>query len=150
MKESYGSMWTLGLVLTFTLMFSAFLILMLNYSRVFKNKNEAIRILEKYEGFTVESKQIIDNYLTASNYSAKGFCRDGYSAIPEMDGSNNATTAAGTRAYYCVKRSHENGTYHLELFYKFNLPVFGDLTTFYIAGESNKIQVSSNGNYIIN
>ena len=75
MRESVGSTWTFGLVITFIFLFSSFLVLTINYTKAYKVKNEVISIIEKYEGYTNEnSVEIINNYLNASGYKEMGKC----------------------------------------------------------------------------
>ena len=52
MRESIGGTWLIGLVITFMLLFVAYLTVMINYSTAFKNKNEVVSIIEKYEGLS--------------------------------------------------------------------------------------------------
>ena len=46
MRESVGSTWTFGLVITFIFLFSSFLVLTINYTKAYKVKNETISIIE--------------------------------------------------------------------------------------------------------
>lgn len=98
MRESIGTTWIFSLVITFTLIFTAFLSLALVYSKAYKIKNEIVTIIEKYEGVTTNTKcttkncktndisrygsiAIINNFLKNSGYNAKGAC---YSSDPEI------------------------------------------------------------------
>ena len=144
MRESIGSMWILSLVLTFVLIFSAFLVLMINYSNVFSFKNEVTSILEKYEGYTSKSRKIIDNYLNTSGYKTKGDCPDGFYSATSLDGDGSLNTTKD--AYYCLYR--DGSKYEIILFYKFNLPIIGDLVNFTIKGETNKIKFYNSVDYV--
>lgn len=146
MRETIGTSWVYGLALTFTLLFSGFLVLIINYSQVFIYKNDVVEILEKYEGYTETSQTIINNYLSTSGYKTKGSCPEGYYGATDLEGSGN-TNSSGTY-YYCLKL---DGTkYDVILFYKFNLPVIGDIITFQIGGETNNMIISKDtGSYIV-
>ena len=72
MKQSIGATWITGLVVSFMLIFVSFLSLSVNYNKVFRIKNEALTIIEKYEGAKDgegSSIQILNNYLLYNNYS---------------------------------------------------------------------------------
>lgn len=135
MRESIGTAWIYGLVLTFILLFSGFLTLIINYSAVFTYKNDVIDILEKYEGYTTTSRGIIDAYLLNSGYKTTGTCSSEYYGVTSLDGSSGDLGAS--KAYYCIKEN--NGKVDIILFYKFNLPIIGDLMKFNIDGQTNKI-----------
>jgi hypothetical protein len=149
MRESVGSTWLMGLALTFVLLFSAFLSIAIHYSRVFKIKNEILSILEKYEGYTngsTGSRKIINDYLKAAGYSATGKCPQvssgEYKYYAETDlnryGKNNIYPANGNDAFYCIRRNEQNG-YDIILFFKFDLPVIGDLGAINVGGKTKKI-----------
>lgn len=139
MRESIGTTWTFGLVLTFILLFSAFLSLAINYSRVFKVKNETLSILEKYEGYTTTSRDIINKYLKYSGYNGTGSCPTGYAGESSLDNKGLNMTTSKKNAY-CIK---QNGNqYDIILFFNFNLPIFGQLGGFNIAGQTKQINIS--------
>ena len=154
MREATGTTWIFGLVLSFTLIFSGFLVLAISYSKAYKLKNEMTSIIEKYEGITYNpsnkldsSINIINSYLTNSNYTAKGHCiksespNKTYGAI-SLDGSLSIVNDS-KEYYYCIteKKNKTNNTtiYEITLFYDFNLPVFGHLRQFSITGQTNEI-----------
>lgn len=135
MRESIGSAWLYGLVLTFILLFTGFLTLIIDYSGAFMYKNDVIEIIEKYEGYTLTSRSIIDDYLTNSGYKTKSDCPDTYYGATSLDGKTGSVGAQN--AYYCIK---ENGDkMDFILFYSFNLPILGDLIKFNIEGQTNSI-----------
>lgn len=159
MRESIGSTFIFTLVTTFTLIFAAFLVLALNYSRVYKEKNEVTGIIEKYEGLTTSddikddrtikgSLNVINAYLVNGNYIAKGRCPEGtYGFLLTEIGSKVTspfTVADGKEKFnYCIKvlTNSKNCTamFRVTLFYDFNLPVLGDLVKFSISGQTNEI-----------
>lgn len=151
MRESIGTAWIYGLVLTFVLLFTMFLTLIINYSGVFMYKNDVVEIMEKYEGYTETSRSLIDNYLSNSGYKTTGTCPEGYYGATKLDGKTGEMEASN--AYYCILVSYDSdgstqvngssvgsGTLDILLFYKFNLPVLGDLMTFDIPGQTNIIK----------
>ena len=162
MRESVGSTWTFGLVITFIFLFSSFLVLTINYTKAYKVKNEVISIIEKYEGYTNEnSVEIINNYLNASGYKEMGKCpiseSEEYYGVNDLGSSTAQKAEKSQKYYYCVKQSVvKDGsisdytlTYNIILFYKFNLPFLGAINTFKVNGESKKIVYSDTANYAI-
>ncbi len=148
MRQATGSTWTFGLVLTFILIFAAFLLLTLDYSSVFKVHAETINILEKYEGLTNTSKEIIDQYLLNNNYEIIRNCPDDYYAVV----INENNVVEGGQGHYCIKKTelgNDKMYFDLIVFYNFKLPVFGDLLTFNITGETKEIKDYEHSNTLI-
>ena len=94
MKTGISSIWLVGLIVIFIMIFSAYIIITVDYSATFKMKNEVLTIIEKNKGLTVKSGtsktsvvksgasimadvgslRTINAYLSAHNYNAKGPC----------------------------------------------------------------------------
>ena len=94
MKQSIANVWVIGLIITFMLIFSGFIIITINYNKVFKAKNTVVTIIEKNNGMTnkaaltteqssINSEQVhvgagamqtINLYLLGLNYSGRGKC----------------------------------------------------------------------------
>lgn len=136
-------------ILLFTFLFAAFLALAITYNRVFKQKNEIISIIEKYENVS-SSLNIINKYLKTTGYSAEGQCVIGEYGIKDLD-NNTYEKVIDTKEkyYYCLSdRLLKNNNsdkiyYNIKLFFKFNLPFIGDLFTFKITGETKAIKYYS-------
>ncbi len=138
MREATGTTWIFGLVVTFIFLFTAFLTLALNYSEAFALRNEVVTMLEKYEGYTLDSKIIINNYLTSNNYNAKGQCPEGYYGANSLTDTGKISLASSSEEYYyCVIQDEKR--FEIILFYEFGLPFLGNFTTFNINGETNNI-----------
>jgi len=97
-RQSIASIWVIALVITFMLIFSGFIIITINYNKVFKAKNTVITIIEKNNGMTNKAAistdrssikdgeqvlvgagamQTINLYLLGLNYSGTGICPTG-------------------------------------------------------------------------
>lgn len=149
MKDVYGSTWTLQLMIGFILLFVSFLTLTITYSKVFKVKNEVISIIEKYNGFNEDSASIINSYLLNSGYNTLGRCEGDNQIIGINDFNDNQGEEAneGTRYHYCVekedKRSYNDSiaqtTYEVTLFYRFNIPIIGDISVFTVKGKTTDL-----------
>lgn len=153
MRESIGSTWIIGLVMVFILIFSSYLALTISYQKTFKLKNEVLSFIEREEGLTNTSggaMSLINNYLTNSGYHQKGVCPQYWLGIKNLSSTPSKGTdyeiAKGdnTKYYYCVQRKNvrtwSNAKYYkVKLFYKFDLPVIGDIVTFKVDGETNDV-----------
>ncbi len=95
MKNGIVNIWLLGLIVVFIALFSAFIIININYSKSFKMKNEILTIIEKHKGIVsrdlsstgsstivggetittnVNTIQTINLYLMGNSYDAMGYC----------------------------------------------------------------------------
>lgn len=144
MRETTGTTWTLQIIILFILIFAAFLTLVLNYFKAYSIKNEMMSVIEKYEGVTDTSVGIMNNILKSKGYKTKGKCTrnstEEWMGATDLDG-NYTKVVAGENYYYCFQKASNNGNesiyYNIKLFYKFNLPVIGEVTTFTINGRTN-------------
>lgn len=142
MRESIGNTWIFMLVISFTLIFAGFLVLVLSYSKIYKMKNELTSILEKYEGLTSKSEKIINEYLDNSNYRVMGKCENGSYASDDLL-STNIVDDETKSYYYCIStriNKRGNTVFIITMFYDFNLPIFGKLTKFSVKGETYGIK----------
>ncbi len=156
MRHTIGGTWLLQLVIIFILLFAAFIILTLNYSRTVKVKNELIDMVEKYEGLNTGSITLVNNYLIYNGYTTQGVCvEDGentagtYGAY-SLNSSTLEEARAGERYYYCVKKyngANNTNYYQLTVFYKFNLPIIGETGSFSIKGSTSNFESSDDMNY---
>ena len=103
MRHTIGGTWLLQLVIIFILLFAAFIILTLNYSRTVKLKNELIDMVEKYEGLNTGSITLVNNYLIYNGYTTQGVCLS-------STGRRYAGYAHGVRLrHHCSAQSHHGG-----------------------------------------
>ncbi len=137
MREVSGSTWVFQLMIIFILIFACFLTLVLNYSKAYRVKNEMLSIIEIYEGYTPESKEIINNYLYVQGYKTKGTCPEEWYGALNLDGDFEVADGI-QKYYYCVKENvTAKGMYYDTLvFYRFYLPFLGDLMTFKVEGRT--------------
>ncbi len=147
MRQSIGSTWILGLMVTFIFLFSTYIILTINYSKSIKVKNEIVNIVEKYEGLNDNSIRIVNQYLTTNGYTAKGVCtgedKPGIYGAEDLDSTTLETAKAGKKYYYCLhkyKGLKNTYYYQVEVFYKFNLPILSLVTGFSVKGTTNSFK----------
>lgn len=154
MKQSTTTTTMFKAILAFTILFAAFLAVAITYNRVYKLKNETISILEKYEGVSKKSLNIINNYLINSGYETLGKCEEGEYGVKDLDSYEYELAKSNEKYYYCLSyycdnrmcRINSNNNkivYNVKFFFKFNLPYFGDLFTFKITGETKSIKLYS-------
>ena len=146
MREAIGGTWLFGLVITFIVFFASFLAVSINYSKAFNVKNNIVDLISKYEGNNCNSRKKIGEYLSDVGYLVIGSCPSGYYAY-DLHGNY---LSGKNRGYYCVKSEETNDTviekryYRVITFFKLDLPMVGDLTTFKIKGETESIYFPSN------
>jgi hypothetical protein len=145
-RESFGGTWITGLVISFMLIFVAFLALSLNYTKAFQLKNEMLTIIEKYEGVNDTSLNIINNYLKNNGYSITGKCSKDSYGVTSLDSTTAEKVTSDSKVYsYCVtKELATNGNfktahYTVNIYFYFNLPIIGDIFKFNISGTTNNI-----------
>jgi len=140
MRESIGGAWILGIVMTFIVLFASFLAISINYSKAFKVKNNVVDLIEKNEGMTEKTVKEIYGYLNTQGYILKGKCSPGYTGF-EMNGEATNPNSS----LYCVKKEDISDTaldkayYSVEVFFRLDLPIFGELFTFKVTGETMSI-----------
>lgn len=155
MKEAIATTWIYQIVIIFILIFVSFLVLTLSYSKGYKNKNEVLSVIEKYEGVTSDSLGIINSYLSYNNYNLKGHCPSGkgWYGVTNLNSASLSAVKSNEKYYYCLQRkntpktSNLNGSkvyYNVKMFFRFNLPVLGNLKTFTIDGTTNDVFLNSN------
>ena len=157
MKTTVSTSTVFKAVILFTLLFASFLAIAIVYNKAYKMKNEAISIIEKYEGATSKTIGLINNYLYNNNYKTKGNCENGDYGVTDLNSNKLESVKSGEKYYYCISSycatkgcqinsTDTNGNkifFKYKLFFKFNLPFFGDIFTFSITGETKGIRLYS-------
>lgn len=151
MREAIGGSWLFGIVIVFILFFASFLAISINYSKAFHVKNNIVDLISKYEGNNTAARAKIGEYLRTDGYLVPGKC-------PEYDVDDNPyhyigykldgtpVTNPNDKAYYCISEDSNDGTtviqkkfYRVVVFFRIDLPMLGDITTFKIKGETESI-----------
>ena len=147
MKQAIETQQLFRMIIVLTLFFAAFLTVAIIYNRAYKVKNEAILIIEKYEGFGTKAKKIVNNYLYNNSYNAKGKCNSGEYGATSLDNpSLEQATNEKEKYYYCVStevKGDGKTYYNFKVFFNFNLPIIGDIFTFKITGQTKGITNAS-------
>ena len=156
MRSTIGGTWLLGLMIVFIMLFVGFIVLTLNYSRTVRIKNEMIDMVEKYEGLNEQSIELVNNYLIYTNYDVEGTCvsrgedTTGIYGSKNLNNTNLEPVREGEKYYYCIKKYDGTNTtnyYQIMIFYKFNLPVIGDTSSFIIKGTTSNFQSNDEDRY---
>ncbi|MEG0977149.1 MAG: hypothetical protein RSF02_01180 [Bacilli bacterium] len=150
MRETVSTTWTFQLIIIFILIFACFLTLVISYSKAYSIKNSVITIVEKYEGITPTSRDIISNYLDNSGYRTMGSCtkkekdtRTWYGITADnqfedvVDNKKYLYCVAETKVYNENNQNEFKVYNELKFFYKFNLPFLGELKTFVVNGRTS-------------
>ncbi len=146
MREAIGGTWLFGLVITFIVFFASFLAISVNYSKAFNVKNNIVDMISKYEGNNCNARKKIGNYLSDVGYLVTGDCGsidgDKYDAY-DLKGNK---LASGKKGYYCIAKTDtgsdtdiKKSYYRVIVFFRVDLPVIGNITTFKIKGETESI-----------
>lgn len=164
MRESIGGTWILSIVMTFLMLFTAYLAVSVNYAKAFRIKNNIISKIETMEIDTVAGEKSLDviqstsfgddirNYLTSQAYIVQGDCSDtkllenypGYNLVLKTSCNPSKDNLCGV----CIfgKEADSLDSYDTEKYYytvvdffKFDLPILGDLLTFKVKGNSKAI-----------
>lgn len=153
MREAIGGTWITGLVISFMLIFVAFLAISINYTKAFQMKNDMLTIIEEQEGATSDAIALINNFLIKNNYGAKRSCsttQGSYGSSNLMSNTLEKVTSASKKYYYCIEKidasDKENDrkiTYNVKLFLSFTVPVLGDFSAFEINGQTIQIPYAS-------
>ena len=157
MREAIGGTWLFGLVITFIVFFASFLAVSINYSKAFNVKNNVVDLISKYEGNNPCAREKIASYLRTTGYLVTGKCPEkgktygGVTNEFEYVGYNLDGTKSNTdKAYYCISKDSnevvsDNGNnvekkyYRVIVFFRIDLPIVGNITTFRINGETESI-----------
>lgn len=157
MRQTIGGTWIFQLVLIFTLIFASYIALTINYSKSFRVKNEVLSLIEKNQGFTESGIKLINNYLSQSGYRTMGSCKlqndvvvFGVTSLDANSASSNVERAQGGKKYYYCFSKYTNyhtyfttrAYYKVTLFFRFDIPVLGDLSTFDVDGQTSEIDAT--------
>lgn len=138
MKEVSESTWSFQIIIYFILIFACFLILALSYNKAYVVKNRTLTIIEKYEGVTKESINIINGFMKEKAYKTIGKCDEDWYGATDLDGSYEKSD--GTQDfYYCFReqKAKNNKIYYtVQVFYKFNLPILENIFNYKIEGDT--------------
>ena len=151
MREAVGTTWIFQLVLVFVLIFAAYLALTVNYSKSFRVKNEVLTVIEKNEGLTNKALTTINNYLYTNNYNQKGRCPDGWYGVSDLT-SMRYEEVANKKYYWCFYKNTGYHTsmsgrayYKIKMFFRFELPMIGQITTFDVDGQTYEMDNTYDG-----
>ena len=162
MRQSTGSLWILSIVLTFIMIFTAYLAVTVNYAKAFKIKNNIISIIENKEGVLNpdDLEFQLNDFLVSNGYDAFGNCDDLNGDALDQGTSNilNNSTAewdliarlypnkAGDRYGVCIYRKETSADdfcgrsyYRVITFFKLDLPYLGNMLTFSVKGNTSPI-----------
>ena len=152
MREAIGGAWLMGVVVFFIVLFSSYLALSVNHSRAFNVKNAIVEIIERHGGYTACARNEICCYLRSVGYATGGHCNiDRGAGDYGGDWEPGSIEFGGTarRPAYCIRRhdmnpadifiEHRQAYFSIAVFFRVDLPIFHNLFTFPIFGETMTI-----------
>ena len=161
MKETIGSTWLTGIIITFIAIFSAFLAYSISYTKAFRVKNEILNIIEKNEGFTTSSNQLdnISDAQLSKDTSTEGtafrFIKSigyNYTKIESINPCSANDTGTMQKGGYCLaKYCQSNGEitkvyYKVTTYISLSIPVINIGITLPVSGETKALN-NDLGNY---
>lgn len=151
MRDSINGLWLFGIVMTLMVFLIAFVAISLNYSRAFRMKSEMVNVIEQYNGINGNTINKLDAITSSYGYRTTKKCRDmdGTMIIGIKDGY--VTKNPKDAQEYCIYRTEYTGScnsayecdtkyiYNVDVFFTINLPLFGNIFTYTVSGETKQI-----------
>jgi len=146
MRTPIGGAWLYGIVMVFIVLFSAYLAVSINYSKVFRIKNGIINIIEQNEGLEGVSaaQDMVEAFLNQNGHFVTGRC--GQESTNAYKGQPYLVNATGKARYCAYKRITPTSkpevpiyTYYATVFFRVDLPIFGNMFTLPVSGETKEI-----------
>ena len=148
MREGFGGVFMMGLMMVFIVVFVSFLAIALNYAKTFRVKNGIINIIEQYQGFNEDTRGKLEDegYLLKMNYRLGELPR-GKSASSTVSLKSVGDQYCSQDYGYCVTLRGKEGNrsyYLVETYFLFELPNFIGVKDmmFAIRGETTSIVTS--------
>lgn len=154
MRQAIGGAWLYSIVIVFMMFMIAYVSASLNYSRAYKVKTQVVNIIEEYQGITNDTTKKIAQIISANGYTTTRNCSEviehGERYIGILNTTKtkaNAGSAGEKPQHVCITRTkyqapgslYTDYYYDVSMFFKFNIPIFGDIFTFTVRGETNSI-----------
>lgn len=151
MREAIGGTWLFQIVIVFVLLFAGYICLSINYSRAYKVKNEVVDIIERKGTFDAYTMASVNQYLKKAGYYSIGKCPSDMTAYKAelVDRTNVDKGSIGKQGNYCISKVLVNGEetnggiskvyYKVRVFFKFDIPIFGDIFSFKLDGETEQL-----------
>ena len=151
MRDSINGLWLFGIVMTLMVFLIAFVAISLNYSRAFRMKSEMVNVIEQYNGINGNTINKLDAITNSYGYRTTKKCgkKEGVTVIGIKDGY--VTKNPKDAQEYCIYRTEYTGScnsayecdvkyiYNLDVFFSINLPLFGNIFTYTVSGETKQI-----------
>ena len=134
MKESFGGVFIINLLLVFIVIFISFMAVTISYAKAFRVKNQVINLVEQnqYSGtgdaFVIP---MIDGYLKSVSYYVEG-----------IDCGENSQNVRGACITPMMEDSSDEQYYKITTYVKIDFPFFGIKLTIPISGETKIIHIS--------
>ncbi len=157
MREAIGGSWLFNIVIFFVILFTGYLCLSINHTKAFNVKDDVVKIIERYNGFSDELNNInatnddaikeIVNSLQEFGYRNSSSCpNDGGPVWYGFDREGRRDTGNNNSAF-CIREVNgatgaglpKNVYYQVVVFYQLDLPIFNNLFAFNLKGDTKLI-----------
>lgn len=151
MRDSINGLWLLGIVMVLMVFLIAFVAISLNYSNAFRMKSEMVNIVEQYNGINPTTVQKLEGIASSYGYRVTNKCKqvenaqrlgikDGYVTKDPRDAQEMCVFMTSYdsncgNGYNCDKKY----VYEINVFFSFDLPLFGNIFNFTVSGETKDI-----------
>lgn len=149
MKEAIGGSWIFGIVIAFVAFFAGYVSLSLNYSKIYRVKDEVVVLLQNYNGINEESIKAISKYVNDVGYRNYGDCdlsvgKEAKCIIGvdsrQVTDNNYKYSRKVNDVNYCVEKipTKDNAAYYqVTLFFKVDLPIIRQMFGMNVQGETS-------------
>lgn len=172
MKDAIGGTWLYIVVIAFIALFTTYVSVTTTYSRCFRIKDDIVTVIEHYHGYNDNAEKEIQNLLNGMGYSNEGKCPDD-TDIKYTAYSLSGHRGYGTKTNYCIAKNvvstkpeeygktgasvgmFESAYYQVVVFFKLEWPIFRNIFSVTISGETQVItnpedttEIENNANYL--
>ena len=92
MKQSIAGTWIYAIMITFIMIFVAYIAISINYSKTFTTKTHIVNLIEQYQGLNSSALAKIDRQISIDGYQGIGRCT-------KKDPSQNGVQAGNVAKY---------------------------------------------------
>lgn len=153
MRNAIGAAWIFGVCIVFTLMFTAYMAISVNYANTNKFKSAIVSMVEENEGYTETLENRIIEFMEAEGYGRYGRCQNDFRKDDidwQLTNCINSSVPAGKSGSselcnICIYKEMGTGKgdidvprsrYRVVTFMKFDIPVVNSLLAIKVAGET--------------
>lgn len=154
MRQSIAGAWLYSIIMIFMVFMIAYVAVSLNYNRAYKTKTTIVNTIEEYQGINDMSVSKIRQTIVGNGHTTKNTCNGIFNSGAKVVGITNENglviNPGNTLQSVCITKAlfeggsgkgHKYNDYYYKavIFFNFDLPIFGRIFMFKVAGETNAI-----------